>query len=138
MSSSDDTGSLVPFKTAITFQFDSSADAGHVKDFNAEYQKLEGRIERLTNEPTINGQPIVSYIMKMLVEDQDWDEIVVTGKALVKLAELWPEYVKMKTKMDFINFGRENPGFAAWAFGGFANDIEQFIASSQVTPESDV
>lgn len=122
---------LSPFRSAVKFNFDTKSDSGHLLQFMKEYKDLADRVDRLINEPTLNGHPVVKYVMQMVdPTETDWNELLRVGKALERLAGLLQDYYVLAEKVNALNFIRENPQFVAWAFGNYTDDIEKLITAA--------
>jgi hypothetical protein len=107
------------------FTFDTSVSNVHYNELVSQYQTLEERISRLINEPTIDGNPIIQFIFKMT--DPEPNDLAICGRALIRLAEIYPEFQKLKEKISFMKYARLNPDVAALAFGDFDADIENLL-----------
>lgn len=130
---------LAPLAHPLSFRFDF-ANSNHIEEFFKGLSSLTSRIDRLMSEPTISGQPVISMIMLQLHEDLadiNPDELEKTGKALIRIAELLPKFVKMQQTAQFINFARKEPDTTAWAFGHFSDEIDMFTHSLQNDDNSD-
>lgn len=130
---------LAPLAHPLSFRFDFS-NAHHIEDFFKSLSALTSRIDRLMTEPTIAGQPVISIIMLQLHQSLSEiipEELEKTGKALIRIAELLPTFVKMQQTAEFINFARAEPDTTAWAFGHFSDEIDSFTHSLQNDENTD-
>lgn len=132
----DTSNGLAPVSDKINFNF-SLVDESRQKEFAAEVETLNTRIEGLMDKTVLCGQPIVKMLLNFMEgassqagQPIDWDELYRLGLVLERLAPLMQKMADLQKKYDGINWVRENPKFLAYVFGDFDGDIEKLLATT--------
>lgn len=91
-------------------------------DLDLQAEAYESRISKIVDHATINDIKIVGSILGLT---HDEDELLMLGKALMRVAPLIKAFDEINQKRELLKLAKNNPSWVAWAFGDFEADLNE-------------
>lgn len=114
-----------PSKPIQSFRFNTSSASFAKQEIDLQIEALELRIDNIVNKFTLDGNPIIAPIVQI---SHNKEELIGLSKGLSRVAELLEPLDLLRKRKEILDLAESDPGWLAWAFGDFDQEVDEAIS----------
>lgn len=111
-------------KSFDRFVFHNKANSLVKSEIESQISTLEERISKISNTVTLDGLPIINFILQHSHDKKDLKKL---AKAIDRIADLIELADQLEVKQKIIQTAESDPSWFALAFGDFQDEIDEDI-----------